>query len=211
MKTAIAIVDDHPLTRRGIRAALEEEPAFAIIAEGGSAEEAAAIAQQHQPDVMFLDINMPGGGARAAADVKMLLPHCRVIMLTVYDNLANVRASLEAGASAYVLKGVEGDEIIAVVKQVLSGKKFISPDLAARLVMEVPVGGTAGLSSTSPNDRYQLTDREDEILSLIRTGKSYREIAAALELSEATIKQYASNLFRKIGVKNRLQAAIKDL
>jgi two-component system, NarL family, nitrate/nitrite response regulator NarL len=211
MTITIAIVDDHPLTRRGIRSTLEDEPGFAIVAEGASADEAVDLARQHRPDVMFLDIDMPGGGINAVKAVKAELPDCKVVMLTIYDNLANVQASLEAGASAYVLKGVEGDELISVVKHVLADRKFVSPDLAARLVMEVPVAAAVNHPSADNQLPSDLNKREAAILGLIKLGKGNREIAEQLGLSEATIKQYASVLFRKIGVKNRTEAAIKAI
>jgi two-component system, NarL family, nitrate/nitrite response regulator NarL len=132
-------------------------------------------------------------------------PAIKLIMLTVYDNMANVRASLQAGAVGYVLKGIDGDEMIAIIQKVLDGAKHLSPELAVKLLMETdtprrPIGGEAPTST--------LSERESQIHALIGKGISNREIAEQLSLSEATIKQYASQLFKKLKVKNRVEAAL---
>jgi two-component system, NarL family, nitrate/nitrite response regulator NarL len=204
-KTSVAIVDDHPLTRKGVRAALEESAKFRVVAEGGSASDAIAIAKAHEPDLMLLDINMPGGGVEAAQTIGTMTPAIKLIMLTVYDNMANVRASLQAGAVGYVLKGIDGDEMIAIIQKVLDGAKHLSPELAVKLLMETdtlrrPAGVEAPTST--------LTERESQIHALIGKGISNRDIAEQLSLSEATIKQYASQLFKKLKVKNRVEAAL---
>jgi two-component system, NarL family, nitrate/nitrite response regulator NarL len=201
----VAIIDDHPLTRKGVRAALEENNRFQVVAEGGSAVDAIAIAKRHEPDLMLLDINMPGGGVEAAQAIGTLKPAVKLIMLTVYDNMANVRASLQSGAAGYVLKGIEGDEMIAIIQKVLDGAKHVSPELAVKLLMETekPRGPSEAELATN-----SLTERESQIHALIAKGISNRDIADRLSLSEATIKQYASQLFKKLGVKNRVEAAL---
>jgi two-component system, NarL family, nitrate/nitrite response regulator NarL len=204
-KTSVAIIDDHPLTRKGVRAALEENAKFRVVAEGASASDAIAIAKAHEPDLMLLDINMPGGGVEAAQTIGTMTPAIKLIMLTVYDNMANVRASLQAGAVGYVLKGIDGDEMIAIIQKVLDGAKHLSPELAVKLLMETdtprrPIGTEASTTT--------LTERESQIHALIGKGISNRDIAEQLSLSEATIKQYASQLFKKLKVKNRVEAAL---
>ncbi len=203
--TTVAIVDDHPLTRKGVRATLEENGKFQVVAEGGSADEAIAIARQLEPDLMLLDINMPGGGVEAAQAIGEIKPGIKLMMLTVYDNLANVKASLKSGAAGYVLKGVEGDEMISIIERLLSGAKHVSPELAAKILTEPETG-------RRPAQRVEvvasLTERETQIHALIGKGISNRDIADKLSLSEATIKQYASQLFKKLGVKNRVEAAL---
>ncbi len=205
--TRVAIVDDHPLTRKGIRATLEDEGNFTVVAEGGSAADAIAIAEEHGPDLMVLDINMPGGGIEAAEVIGKNQPSIKLMMLTVFDNMANVKASLKSGAVGYVLKGVDGDELVAIVRKLLGGAKHVSPELAAKIL-----GESEASDFIRPDGGHDspglLTAREEQIHDLIGKGASNRDIAEKLRLSEATIKQYASQLYRKLGVKNRVEAAL---
>ena len=205
----IALVDDHPLTRKGIRTALEELPCHSVIAEGGSATEAVAIAEQFAPDLMVLDINMPGGGVEAATEIGKRFPAIKLLMLTVYDSLPNVQEALKAGAAGYVLKGIEGDELVEIVQKLLNGKKYVSPELAARVILEGE--GSNVISDEAPSSEFSskgLTKSEILVHQLIAQGANNREIARQLSLTEATVKQYASQLFKKLGVKNRVEAAL---
>ncbi len=206
--TRVAIVDDHPLTRRGIRVTLEESGNFDVVAEGASAADAVAIADTHRPEFMLLDINMPGGGVEAAEAIGQKHPGIKLMMLTVYDNLANVKASLKAGASGYVLKGVSGDEMISIINKILHGAKLVSPELAAKILGGNDSPDFRSNANDAQNASGSLTPREQQIHRLIGKGASNRDIADELELSEATVKQYASQLFRKLGVKNRVEAAL---
>jgi two-component system, NarL family, nitrate/nitrite response regulator NarL len=206
--TRVAIVDDHPLTRKGIRVTLEENGNFDVVAEGASAADAVAIADSHVPDFMLLDINMPGGGVEAAQAIGQKHATIKLMMLTVYDNLANVKASLQAGASGYVLKGVSGDEMISIIDKILNGAKHVSPELAAKILGESEPSKLGAVANDFHKVSGTLTIREEQIHKLIGKGASNRDIADRLQLSEATVKQYASQLFRKLGVKNRVEAAL---
>jgi two-component system, NarL family, nitrate/nitrite response regulator NarL len=208
MLTRVAIVDDHPLTRRGIRVTLEENGNFDIVAEGACAADAVAIADSKVPDFMLLDINMPGGGVEAAEAIGKKHPGIKMMMLTVYDNHANVKASLQAGASGYVLKGVSGDEMVAIIDKIMSGAKHVSPELAAKILGENDASDSRAGGYDKQHAPGSLTAREEQIHKLIGKGASNRDIADRLQLSEATVKQYASQLFRKLGVKNRVEAAL---
>lgn len=204
------MVDDHPLLRRGLRETLEECHDFKLVGEGADAEEAVAIAKSEKPDVMLLDVNMPGSGLAAVERVKTAQPSTKVLMLSVYDNLANVRSAMTSGASGYVLKGVDGDELVSIIKAVHGGAKYVVPELAAKLFAEPSAEATEAEAEQSNEDvRYStLTQRERQILNLIRKGRPNAEIARKLKLSEATIKHYITPLFRKLGVRNRTEAAL---
>jgi two-component system, NarL family, nitrate/nitrite response regulator NarL len=201
--TTVAIVDDHPLTRKGVKATLEENGSFVVVAEGASGADAIDIARKFKPDLMLLDINMPGGGVEAAQQIGQIHSDIVLMMLTVYDNLSNVKASMRSGVSGYVLKGVDGDEMIAIILKLMRGNKHVSPELAARILAEPEI------IETQPAMGSQLTVRDQKILELIAEGLSNREIADHMHLTESTVKQYASQLFKALGVKNRVEAAAK--
>jgi two-component system, NarL family, nitrate/nitrite response regulator NarL len=199
----IVIVDDHPLTRKGIKAALEDG-GFDVVGEGGSAADALDLCRSLKPAIIILDINMPGDGVQAAMEIARLYPAVKILMLTVFDNLASVKSSLKAGASGYVLKGIDGDELLAIVRRVASGSKHVSPELAAKILLE----DDSVARHRNDNRNEDLNERENQILDLLSNGASNRDIGVALDLSETTVKQYTSRLFKKLGVKNRTEAAL---
>jgi two-component system, NarL family, nitrate/nitrite response regulator NarL len=206
----IVIVDDHELMRRGLRETLTEQSDFEIVGEGGSVEDALQLVADHQPDIILLDVNMPGNGVAVVRLLNNFKIKPRAIMFTIYENLSNVRECMTNGAYGYVLKGIGGDELVAIVRTVHSGKKYVCPELAAKFLSE-PYSFEDG----SPKEiqradlvSSRLTEREVQILELIGKGKSNIEISQALELSEATVKHYITPLFRKLGVKNRTEAAL---
>jgi DNA-binding NarL/FixJ family response regulator len=210
LMTRVAIVDDHALIRRGIRESLVELGRFHVVAEGASADDAISISRSTPLDVMLVDINMPGGGIEAVKVICSEKPRTHVLMLTIYDNMANVKAALQAGAAGYVLKGIEGDELAAIVDKVNKGAKHVSPELAAKLLLE----GDEDASTDTPKARQSkqrfamLSEREQQIHALIAQGASNLQIGTKLGLKEATVKHYASQIFRKLGVKNRTEAAL---
>lgn len=206
----IVIVDDHELMRRGLRETLSEQSDFEIVGEGGSVEDALQLVADHHPDIILLDVNMPGNGVAVVRLLNNFEIKPKAVMFTIYENLSNVRECMSNGAYGYVLKGIGGDELVAIVRTVHSGKKYVSPELGARLFSE-PISN----DDESPQKiqraemaKSRLTEREMQILELIGKGKSNIEISQALELSEATVKHYITPLFRKLGVKNRTEAAL---
>ena len=201
----IAIVDDHPLFRSGVADALKRHGGFDIVAEGGSADEAIAIAGQKLPDVMLLDVSMPGGGVHAVREISQSYPVVKVVMLTVSEDEDDVTASLRAGARGYILKGVAARELISILRAVASGDVYVTPSLAATLLFEM-TGATAAKSPLSPLD--DLTDRERQILEQVAAGDSNKEIAASLQLSEKTVKHHMTNILQKLQVRNRVEAAL---
>lgn len=208
-KISIAVVDDHSLVRRGIREALEDE-GFKVSAEGSSASEAIRISADQNPDVMLMDVNMPGGGIEAAKAILQQRPAAKILMLTIYDNLSTVLEALRAGTYGYVLKGVDGAELAGIVKKVHHGTRHVSSELAAKILLEVkqPLQPPTLPASNGGQQFATLTDRELQILDQIAVGKSNLAIATELGLTETTVKNYSSHLFRKIGVKNRTEAAL---
>lgn len=202
----IALIDDHVLVRRGLRETLGECREFEVVGEGATADEAVSIVESTRPDIILLDVNMPGGGLTAVDRITKLKNNPKILMLTVYDNLANVRAAMTGGASGYVLKGVGGDELVNIIKSVYAGGKHISPELAVKLFSE-----TVNQDELTPSNssRYALlTKREMQILKLIQLGFPNADIAKKLKLSEATVKHYITPLFRKLSVRNRTEAAL---
>lgn len=201
----IVIVDDHPLFRGGVVRTLEEAGGMEVVAEGGSAAEAVALVDRHLPDVVCLDISMPGGGIEAAREIGRRFPAVRIVMLTVSEADEDVLAALEAGARGYVLKGVGAGELVDVLKGVAEGGSYVSPALAARVLsaMRRPARGRVVDDPLS-----ELTKREEQILKLVAQGLSNKEIGRELELQEKTVKHYMTNILQKLHVRNRVEAAL---
>lgn len=201
----VAVVDDHPLFREGVAATLRAQPGINVVGEGASAAEAVRLAGEKLPDVMLLDVSMPGGGLTAARQIAAAYPVVKVVMLTVSEEEEDVTAALRAGARAYVLKGVAARELVGILRSVAAGDVYVTPSLAASLLAELgtPAGGRP---AADPLD--ELTEREREILECVASGESNKEIAARLGLSEKTVKHHMTNIFQKLQVRNRVEAAL---
>jgi Response regulator containing a CheY-like receiver domain and an HTH DNA-binding domain len=199
----VAVVDDHPLFREGVIRSLGESPGLEIVAEGASGHDAVTIAENDAPDVMLMDISMPGNGLQAIQAVLEAQPNAKIVMLTVSeagDDLAN---AVRMGAKGYVLKGIGSQGLAEVVKAVASGQSYIAPSLSARLVE------TLSRSSELRHDPFSdLTHREMEVLKLVASGLSNKRIAIALDLHEKTIKHHMTRIFTKLNVTNRTEAAL---
>jgi len=204
-RVSLVVADDHPLYREGVVRTLAGETGFEVVGIGASADEAVALVAEHMPDIVLLDISMPGGGLTAASRIAGAYPTVKIVMLTVSERDEDVHAALKAGATGYMLKGVGGGELVQVVRDVAQGASHVSPALAARLLKEAG----AGRSAAVPADRLsELTDREREILLLVADGKSNKEVARALDLQEKTVKHYMTNILKKLQVRNRVEAAV---
>lgn len=199
----VAVVDDHPLFREGVAHSLRTQPGIAVVAEGATADDALAIAAD-LPDVMLLDVSMPGGGIAALGRITAAYPVVKVIMLTVSEDEEDVTAALRSGARGYVLKGVAARELVSIVRSVAAGEVYVTPSLATSLLVELTA--TAGKSAASP--LADLTERERQILELVAGGDSNKEIAADLGLSEKTVKHHMTNILQKLQVRNRVEAAL---
>jgi DNA-binding NarL/FixJ family response regulator len=206
-QTRLAIVDDHPIVRRGIVETFGEAEDFEVVAEGASAEEAVAIAKDARPDLMLLDVSMPGGGIEAIIQIHQVRPLLRLMMLSVREDLATVRAALKAGASGYVSKGIGARDLIVSARKVAAGEHYVDSELAAKLLSMDLGTGDASVSSQTKL-RTSLSMREEQIFQLLGDGLTNAEIADKLQLSENTVKHYITPLLHKLGLRNRTQAAL---
>lgn len=200
----IAVVDDHPLYREGVVQTLRRSEEFEVVAEGGSAIEATEIATLKRPDVILLDISMPGGGLAAVHAITTSFPEIKILMLTVSENQDDVLTTLEVGACGYLLKGIGSSELINMITSVHRGEIVVSPNLAARLLTQMK----RKYSTQAPERTSSLTFREDEILELVGRGLTNKEIARTLQMSEKTVKHYMTSIMQKLHVRNRVEAAI---
>lgn len=205
-KIRIAVVDDHPMMLRGVTETLSEEEDLELVGVGGSAQEAIKLAKEQRPDLILLDIALPGGGIEAAQEIVKSYPDIKVVMLTVREDRATVNAALRAGARGYIVKGVEGPELVSTLKGINSGQRYVSPALAAQLLGEREGDAPAALVPGKPGAR--LTAREQQIVTLVGDGLSNLEIAEQLALTESTIKHYMTRILHKLGLRNRTEAAI---
>lgn len=200
----IAVVDDHPLFRDSVVLLVKTAADMTVVATGASAAEAVEIAKKHAPDIMLLDVNMPGNGIEAVQAITTGTPSVRSIMLTVSEVGDDIVAALEGGARGYVLKDVTGPELLKTIRSVQAGEPYLSPNLAVRVLARM----RQTASRDTGNDVLaRLTPREEEVLRQAATGMSNKEIAQNLELSDRTVKQHMTNILHKLRVRNRVEAA----
>lgn len=199
----VAIIDDHPLFREGVVHTLRSARILDVVGEGGTAEDAIRIAKEELPDILLLDLSMPGGGIEAARSIRQLCPIVKMIMLTVSENEDDVAQSLEAGAKGYVLKGTSGPELLKTMLAISRGESYVSPGLAARLLTHATRQEPARLPAFP-----ELTEREAQILAQVSRGLTNKEIARALSISEKTVKHHMTNVMQKLQVRNRVEAAM---
>ena len=201
----VVIADDHPLFREGLRGTLSDFADCEVVAECANADEALDAVCEHLPDIVLLDISMPGGGIEAARRIAAACPVVRIIMLTVSDNERDVKDALEVGASGYILKGIAGEDFATVVKSIHEGELYVPPGLAARMLID-----NKNRKGPEQSDQFSLlSEREEQVLMQVAQGLNNREIAQTLALNENTVKRYMTNLMRKLQVRNRVEAAIK--
>lgn len=197
----VVVVDDHPLFRAGVTQSLGLDPAIEVVDEGGSGAEAIELARRHAPDVMLLDISMPGNGIDAAAAISGIGDPPRILMLTVSGDGQDIMRAVDAGAAGYVLKGAGATDLITAVKSVAAGESFLSPNLSLNLLATLRGGGAKRtLAALSP--------REQRILRLVAQGLSNREVGERLEVQEKTVKYHMTNILRKLKARNRVEAAM---
>jgi two-component system, NarL family, nitrate/nitrite response regulator NarL len=197
----IAVVDDHPLFREGVIRSLAECQGLEIVAEGATRDEAVAIAARVAPDIMLMDISMPGSGLQAIEGVLEEHPSARIVMLTVSEASDDLARALKHGARGYVLKGVGSQALAEVVRTVASGETYVAPNLSAGLLETLS-------RAEEKNPMAALTQREQDVLKLVASGLSNKRIAIALDLHEKTIKHHMTRIFSKLGVTNRTEAAL---
>ncbi|WP_433545577.1 response regulator [Streptomyces sp. CA-294286] len=198
----LLLVDDHPVVRDGLRGMFEAAPGFEVLAEAESGPQAVELAASLAPDVILMDLRMPGGGGVAAiAELSRRGLSCQVLVLTTYDTDTDTLPAIEAGATGYLLKDAPRDELFSAVRAAAAGRTVLSPAVAARLVTQVRNPRPAPAASASP-----LSAREREVLALVAKGTSNREIARILFVSEATVKTHLTHLYAKLGVNDRAAA-----
>ncbi|HFD13274.1 MAG TPA: response regulator transcription factor [Crenotrichaceae bacterium] len=199
----VVVVDDHPMLREGVALTLAAEPDFEVVGQGGSADDALNLASEFLPDLMLLDVSMPGGGISAVASICQHYPVIKCIMLTVSENEQDVLDAMKAGAKGYILKGVSGSSLINIIRRIQQGEAYVTPSLAAALLKD-----WQNEEDNSTSIFKELTQREKQILENVATGLSNKEIADKLFLSEKTIKHYMTNILQKLQVRNRVEAAL---
>ena len=205
----VLLVDDQKLMREGLRVLLEMEPDLEVVGEAGDGEAALAAYAEQQPDVVLMDVRMPGmDGVEATRRLRERWPEARVIILTTFDDDEYVFEGLRAGALGYLLKDVSGHELAEAVRTVARGGALIEPSVARKVVAEfarlAPPARAPDAGLPEP-----LTEREQEVLRLLAQGLSNREIAQRLFLAEGTVKNYVTRILGKLGARDRTQAALR--
>lgn len=201
---SVLLVDDHAMVRQGVKAFLVTQPDLSVIGEAGSGEEAIQLAAQFIPDVILMDLIMPGmDGVEATRRVKQVSPRSQIVVLTSYHEDEHIFPALKAGALSYILKDVSADELASAVRKAAMGEAILHPRVAARVIKELQ-----GRRAEVLNPFTELSERELEVLKLIADGMSNAEMAAKLVLSEKTIKGHVSNILSKLHLVDRTQAAV---
>jgi DNA-binding NarL/FixJ family response regulator len=200
---SVLLVDDHAIWRGGVRSMLEDTE-FVVVGEAGSGTEGVQCVRDLQPRLVLLDIRMAGGdGLDALQAIKAEHPHVSVVMLTTYDNPTFMARAVAGGASGYLLKGVERDELLLALRSIAGGEMLLKPADLARLLRGIGRDEAGSLDLIQP-----LTERELEVLRLLSTGLPNREIAPLLFISESTVKTHIEHIIAKLGVSDRVQAAV---
>lgn len=200
----ILLVDDHAIVRQGVCAFLDTQPDLKVIAEADSGEMAVRLAAELAPDVALMDLMMPGmDGVEATRRVKQTSPRTQVVVLTSYHQDEHIFPAIRAGALSYLLKDVSPVELANAVRKAAVGEAMLHPQVAARVVQEIH-----GAQRDPINPFIELSDRELEVLRLVADGRSNANIAAALTISEKTVKSHVSNILSKLHVQDRTQAAV---
>jgi DNA-binding NarL/FixJ family response regulator len=197
----VVVADDHPLFREGVITSLRSLPDIDVIGQAENADQAVCLVRDEVPEVVLLDVTMPGGGIEAARKIASACPATRIVMLTVSEDEDDLLEAMKAGASGYVLKGVSARELATVVRSISSGEVYVAPSLAFGLLREMS-------RPRSINPLSELSSRERQVLELVAMGLSNQEIGLKLGLAEKTIKHYMTNILTKLQVRSRVEAAL---
>jgi two-component system NarL family response regulator len=194
----VLVVDDHPPMRMGLVALIKSQPGMEVIAEASDGEEAIEVYDDVQPDVVLMDLRMPGmGGVEAILAICKKHPDARLIVLSTYDLDEDIHRAIQSGAKSYLLKDMSTEEIVSTIRDVYAGDALLPREVAERL--------------TRSEQRDQLTERERDVLEALIKGRSNKEIASALCISEDTVKSHLKTLFTKLGVRDRTGAAVEAI
>ena len=201
----VMLVDDHEVVREGLKALLNRRDTMTVVGEAGTVAQAIEVAARERPDVVVMDLRLPDGtGIEACREIRSMLPETKVIMLTSYADEDAVMASILGGAAAYLLKQTRGSQLAEAILGVARGESLLDPQVTMRVLEEVRKSA-AGKTAATPES--QLNENEQKILLLIAEGKTNREIAADIYLSDKTVKNYVSNILSKLNMKRRSEAA----
>ena len=194
----IVIIDDHPIIREGLAALIRTQSDLIIVAEASDGSEAVALYRNQRPDIVLMDLAMPGvSGVEATAAIRKEFPNAKILVLTMRTGDEDIHRALQAGAKGYLLKECSSAQLFEAIRAIHSGRRYIPASVAIQLAERPPAS--------------ELTDRELEILTRLATGKSNKEIADALEISETTVKGHVSNILVKLGAGDRTEAVITAL
>jgi DNA-binding NarL/FixJ family response regulator len=195
----IGIVDDHPMLREGVANTLKKRADLQVVEQGANADEARDIAQRVRPDVMLMDVNMPGDVFASVRFISTELPDVKVLMLTVSESENDAFQALEAGARGYVLKGVSGPELVQAIRSVAKGETYITPEFANKLVSNIK-------KHEAETQKFDLTQREEEVIVEVSKGLTNKEVAEKLMISEKTVKHHMGCVMQKLNARNRVEA-----
>ncbi len=205
----VLIVDDHAVVRQGLRTFIDLQDDMSVVAEAENGAEAVALAQQHQPDVILLDLVMPEmDGVEATRRILEGSPASHIIILTSFGEDDKVFPAIRAGAQGYLLKDIHPNQLVQAVREAALGRVQLHPDIARKLMSAVAAEPAAAKDAPPPPQTSDLTDREQEVLRLIAAGMNNRQIAGQMIISEKTVKTHVSNILSKLGLEDRTQAAI---
>ncbi|MDY0960713.1 MULTISPECIES: response regulator [Massilia] len=205
---SVLLVDDHTLFRSGVRSLLQRNPRFNVVGEAADGVDGVKRALQLKPDVVLLDLNMPG--MTGIETLQLMLqdrPGAAVLMLTVSEEAEDLAAALQAGARGYLLKNIDADYLTRAVERAAAGESVLAESLAGKLFAHVQRGGAARAPAPA-SELDKLTPREREILACLARGESNKVIARALDLAESTVKIHVQNILKKLGLSSRVQAAV---
>jgi DNA-binding NarL/FixJ family response regulator len=197
-KMKVMVVDDHPLMRVGVSSIVNARSDMTVVAQTGSGEEAITLFLEHQPDVTLMDLRLPGiSGVDAIRSIRETYPRARFVVLTTYEGDADIHRALEAGAQGYVIKGMPYQTLVEALQRVHKGGRFLPPPVARALASRMPDA--------------ELSAREQEVLSLLAGGKSNKDIASSLHITEATVKCHVSAILLRLNVSDRTEAVVTAL
>jgi DNA-binding NarL/FixJ family response regulator len=204
----VIVADDHALFRRGLEMVLESEPDIEVVAEANDGNEVVALAEQHMPDLVLMDVRMPGrNGIEATQAIKDAVPHTKILMLTISDEEEDLYDAIKAGANGYLLKEISIEEVAGAIRSVHMGQSLISPSMASKLLNEF-----AAMARKDEEKQQmpapRLTDREMEVLTLVAQGLNNRDIAKQLYISENTVKNHVRNILEKLHLHSRMEAVV---
>ncbi len=205
-KIRVLLVDDHTLFRSGIKSLLQRNEDFDVVGEAGDGLEGIKRARSLQPDIVLLDLHMPGvSGLEAVKVMAEEIPEVHVLMLTVSEDAQDLMDALRAGASGYLLKNIETDTLVDAIRRAAQGESIISPQMTAKLIQ-----GVRNQPRPAPTEiaRDRFSPRERDILECLAQGESNKEIARKLDLAESTVKIHVQNIFKKLGMSSRVQVAL---